>query len=79
MGIFDKLKNLFKKDNEEEIEKEEKIEEQEEVVEEVKKEKKKEDKVKEDVKIYEKGLTKSRENFVSKLINLTNKYNKITE
>lgn len=34
---------------------------------------------KEDVKIYEKGLTKSRENFVSKLINLTNKYNKVTE
>lgn len=32
-----------------------------------------------DVKIYEKGLTKSRENFVSKLINLTNKYHKITE
>ena len=35
--------------------------------------------VKENVKIYEKGLTKTRENFVSKLINLTNKYNKITE
>lgn len=34
---------------------------------------------KEEVKIYEKGLTKSRENFVSKLVNLTNKYNKITE
>ena len=33
----------------------------------------------ENVKIYEKGLTKTRENFVSKLINLTNKYNKITE
>ncbi len=34
---------------------------------------------KEDIKIYEKGLTKSRENFVSKLANLTKKYNKITE
>ncbi len=33
----------------------------------------------ESVKVYEKGLTKSRENFVSKLINLTNKYHKITE
>ena len=32
-----------------------------------------------EVKIYEKGLTKSRENFVSRLANLTNKYHKITE
>ena len=30
-------------------------------------------------KIYEKGLTKSRQGFVSKLANLTNKYNKVTE
>lgn len=28
---------------------------------------------------YDKGLTKSRDNFVSKLINLTNKYHKVTE
>ena len=42
--------------------------------------KKEEDKNKQDeIKIYEKGLTKSRENFVSKLINLTNKYSKITD
>ncbi len=34
---------------------------------------------KEDLKIYDKGLTKSRDNFVSKLINITSKYNKITE
>lgn len=47
MGIFNKIKKIFKPT--------------------------------EDVKIYEKGLTKSRENFVSKLINLTNKYNKITD
>ena len=33
----------------------------------------------ENVKIYEKGLTKSREGFVSKLINLTNKYKHITD
>ncbi len=39
----------------------------------------KEEKQEEDIKVYEKGLTKSRENFVSKLINLTNKYHKITE
>ena len=40
---------------------------------------KKENKVKNDVKIYEKGLTKSREGFVSKLANLTNKYTKVNE
>ena len=34
---------------------------------------------KNDVKIYEKGLTKSRQGFVSKLVNLTNKYNRITD
>ena len=33
----------------------------------------------EEVKIYEKGLTKSREGFVSKLANLTKKYDKVTE
>ncbi len=33
----------------------------------------------EEIKIYEKGLSKSRENFVSKLINLTNKYHEVTE
>ncbi len=37
------------------------------------------DKKNEDIIIYEKGLTKSRENFVSKLINLTNKYHSLTE
>ena len=67
MGIFNKLKNLFKKEEttEEELELQE--------------EKKEEKELKEDIKVYEKGLTKSRENFVSKLINLTNKYNQITE
>ena len=34
---------------------------------------------KEDIKIYEEGLTKTRDTFVSRLINLTKKYNKITE
>jgi len=42
-----------------------------------KKEKKK--KTRDNVEIYEKGLTKSRQGFVSKLANLTNKYHKITE
>ncbi len=88
MGLFNKIKNIFKKDNDIEnkdenieIKKDEEIKEdfrdesKEKIVEEIK-----EPKVdKDSVKIYEKGLTKTRENFVSKLINLTNKYNKITE
>ena len=54
MGIFNNIKNLFKKnDSDKEL--------------------------KNEVSKYEKGLTKSRDNFVSKLINLTNKYHKITE
>ncbi len=90
MGLFDKIKKMFgpAKKEEEQLE-EEKQEEQEEVQNEVEKkdkepkkikeEKKQKEQVKEEVKVYEKGLTKSRENFVSKLINLTNKYHKITE
>ena len=88
MGLFSKIKNMFKRTEEEvpkiEEEKiEEVLEEQENVFDEVKpKEEKKEEikeEVKENVKIYEKGLTKTRENFVSRLINLTKKYNKVTE
>ena len=56
MGLFNNIKNLFKK--------------KEEIV---------ENKNIEEVSKYEEGLTKSRDNFVSKLINLTNKYHKITE
>ena len=122
MGLFDKIKKMFKTSDEEEIieeevqqesvdaeEPEEIIEEEtqieetseedtedesdvvieEEVVEEKpvekkktkkdkKKPEKKEDK-KKDIKIYEKGLSKSREGFVSKLANLTNKYKKVTD
>ena len=43
------------------------------------KEENKKEKTVENVKVYEKGLTKSRENFVSKLVGLTNKYKKITD
>ena len=66
MGLFSNIKNLFKKDKE----KEENLtqEEKEEIIER-----------KEEVKVYEKGLSKSRESFVSKLANLTNKYKKITD
>ena len=78
MGLFSKIKNIFKK--EENIETEEKLEkdnlEEESTLEKEKEEVKEE---KESIKVYEKGLTKTRENFVSKLINLTKKYNKATE
>ena len=107
MGLFQKIKNMFKGSSEEEVEvqEEEKIEEEpeeeseeeieeevspEEVVEEKvevpKKEKKKgifqkkdkKEEEKKSVKIYEKGLTKSRQGFVSRLADLTNKYSKVT-
>lgn len=95
MGLFSKIKNMFKSNEVEkeeaiELDEKEELEESTEVVEkdieeekpvEKKEEKKKDKKVKEkeSVKIYEKGLTKSRQGFVSKLANLTNKYNKVTE
>ncbi len=69
MGIFSNIKELFKKENKEEksvIQTSE--EKQEEVI--------KEDKV---VELYEKGLTKTRNNFVDKLMNLNSKTKKITE
>ena len=82
--------NEVEKEESIELEEKEELEESTEVVEKEKKnekvvekkeEKKKDKKVKEkeSVKIYEKGLTKSRQGFVSKLANLTNKYNKVTE
>ncbi len=129
MGLFNRIKNMFKHVDEEEIEEERELdeEEQEEVVEqdenleneieddfvqeeqesknevvyepekketrkerkkrlkeekkEAKKETNKEEKeeIKESVKVYEKGLTKTRENFVSRLISLTKRYNKVSE
>ncbi len=94
MGLFSKIKNMFKKEEYEEdivkdnIEesKEESLDNDEdnkstEIVEKINKKtvKKKNDKRKEEVKVYEKGLTKSREGFVSKLVNLTNKYTKVNE
>ena len=75
MGIFNKIKNMFKQEEKKEQIKENAVSNQKK---EVEKEKESEKKV-ESVKIYEKGLTKSRESFVSKLINLTNKYHKVTE
>lgn len=64
MGLFNKIKNIFKTEN---IEKNvsdipEKVENK-----------------KKSVEVYEKGLTKSREGFVSRLASLTNKYKKATD
>ena len=88
MGIFNKLKNMFGGNNskEEVVEKDvvEEVKEDLEVeekpkkkTEKVKKEKKKEEIEKEEVKIYDKGLSKSRGGFVSRLQDLTKKYSKI--
>lgn len=84
MGLFNKIKNMFKNDVDKldevsntsisfsgdnfDLDDENALDSQ--II---------EDKSHDDVKIYEKGLTKSRQGFVSKLANLTNKYKKITE
>lgn len=64
MGLFKNIKDLFKKESKEEKEFVQT------------KEIEKEEKV---VELYEKGLTKTRESFVDKLINLNNKTKKITD
>ncbi len=66
MGLFNKIKNMFS-----ESEKEEKKVSDEQVVEKNSNES--------NIKVYEKGLSKSRKGFVSKLADLTNKYSKITD
>ena len=79
MGLFNKIKNIFKQDTK----KESSIDyskENDSIVQ--KQEVNIDDTIKnnvESVKVYEKGLSKSRDSFVSKLINLTKKYNKVTE
>ena len=64
MGLFNKIKNIFKTENIEENVSDipEKVENK-----------------KKSVEVYEKGLTKSREGFVSRLASLTNKYKKATD
>lgn len=85
MGLFNKIKNMFQ-ENKETItrnkEEDKEISYKNEPIQSLKKNEgrhKKEQKSKNNVKIYEKGLTKTREGFVSKLANLTNKYSKINE
>ena len=59
MGMFDKLKNIFKSTETPKTQEEEKKQQE--------------------VKIYEKGLTKSRNSFVSRLAGLSNKYSKVND
>lgn len=78
MGLFSKIKEKFikeKKIENEDIVTTNDVEQQKSDS----KEENKKEKVVENVKVYERGLTKSRENFVSKLVGLTNKYKKITD
>lgn len=76
MGLFSKIKEKFTKEKKtEDIIMTSDVQQQKKEL----KEEKKTEKVVENVKVYEKGLTKSRENFVSKLVGLTNKYKKITD
>ena len=84
MGFFNKIKNMFKgTEKKDEIvvqeEKEVELSDEEESTEVVEKTNKVDDEVKQSVKVYEKGLTKSRDGFVSKLAGLTNKYKKVTD
>ena len=78
MGLFSKIKEKFIK--EKKIENEDIVTTNDIELQKIdSKEENKKEKVVENVKVYEKGLTKSRENFVSKLVGLTNKYKKITD
>ena len=66
MGLFNKIKNMFSGSEKEDV----KVS-NEQVVE--------KDNNESNIKVYEKGLSKSRKGFVSKLADLTNKYSKITD
>ncbi len=76
MGIFSNIKKMFKKEEDKNIVNSfTNIENVKENEKEIKEEKKEE----EQIKLYDKGLSKSRDNFVNKLINLNNKTKKITD
>lgn len=67
MGFFNKIKNMFQGEKTTSSQDEKNVKSV------VSKEEN------EQVKVYEKGLTKSRQGFVSKLASLTNKYQKVTD
>ena len=79
MGLFNKIKSMFQK--KQDVVEDEVIEtiDEEKVVEPEEKKTKKEEPKNNNVKVYEKGLTKSRQGFVSKLADLTNRYKKVTD
>ena len=83
MGLFNKIKNMFKTDKNEKVEVEEEKIESSSVSDNsdddsiVKESTKGEDS--KSVKVYEKGLSKSRKGFVSRLADLTNKFSKVTD
>ena len=82
MGIFKNIKNLFKKESEENLERENlSIEEVsvEELKEDIQIETKEKIVEENNINLYDKGLSKSRDGFVNKLINLNNKTKKITD
>ena len=82
MGIFKNIKNLFKKESEENLERENlSIEEVsvEELKEDIEIETKEKIVEENNINLYNKGLSKSRDGFVNKLINLNNKTKKITD
>ncbi len=85
MGLFNKIKNMFQKNEaleeiaEEVVSKNNKIEKTIQKNKKEQKEKGSTESKNNNVKVYEKGLTKSRQGFVSRLANLTNKYKKVTD
>jgi fused signal recognition particle receptor len=64
MGLFNKIKTMFQSNKEQEVNEKQDISVQQE---------------QEEVKVYEKGLSKSRQGFVSRLADLTNKYRTIND
>ena len=74
MGLFNKIKNIFAKENNERQENlGEYVDAHQESLENV------HTKQEKDIQVYEKGLSKSRKGFVSNLIQLTSRYHKINE
>ena len=82
MGLFSKIKSMFKSDKSDIVEKNDSNVKQEEnkIDLEADFEQKVDNKEeKKSVKVYEKGLSKSRKGFVSRLADLTNKFSKVTD
>lgn len=74
MGLFNKIKNIFNKEEKEvEYSKNDNLESKKEFSVNVL------ERDEESVKVYEKGLSKSRKGFVSNLISLTSRYSKVNE